>query len=149
MKTQINSLINGAKRVRRLLSEAKYVNAPKSSNVGDYAGSNYDLRASIAENVLKENPDGMDIEILGDTLHLNLRKSLSGQSYEYYADISEEQFMKYSGFQSKPFQFPSKFAIVIDQNMFVALHKWTQKNENTEWHFRGFDFIDESFVTIL
>lgn len=149
MKTQITSLVNGAKDIRRDLSNSKYINCTKATSHIGYAGTNLKLRAEIAEKVIAENPDWLDIELFGRKLRLNKHSSLSGKTVYFEAKITLDDFMLFSGYAIEPFKHETHFSIQINNDMTVWLNKWTRRSEDTQWKYRGYDYIDESFVTII
>ena len=151
MKTQITSLINGTKNIRRDLSNSKYINCPKASSHIGYAGTNLKTRTEIAEKVKEENPNGMDVEMFGKNFHLSRSSSVSGKTVCFAAEISHDDFMLLSGYVEEPFKDSkeSKFELEITNSMNVLLHKWCRVNDKSMMKYRGYDYIDESFVTIL
>lgn len=151
MKTQITSLINGAKDIRRDLSNPKYINCPKATSHIGYAGTNLKLRTEIAEKVIAENPDGMEVEIFGKKFRLSRSSSVSGKTVWFSTEISIDDFMLLSGYAEVPFKQSKecKFALEINNDMNVLLHKWCRANENAKMKHRGYDYIDESFVKII
>lgn len=150
MKTQISNLINGSKSVKRDISNAKYINAPKSTSFGDFAGTNGEIRYSIASLVLSENENSISIEIAGFNLTLQKHSSTTGRTSWYETEITEAQFMQISGYASKPFnKHEGSFSIRIYGDMTVCLNKWARRNNKSQWKFRGYDWIGEEFITIL
>ena len=151
MKTQITSLINGAKHIRRDLSNPKYTDCPKATSHIGYAGTNLKLRAEIAEKVIAENPDVMDVEIFGKKFRLFRSSSLSGKTIWFSTEITLDDFMLLSGYTENPFtqSKESKFELEINNDMNVLLHKWCRANDKAQMKYRGYDYIDESFVTII
>ena len=149
MKTQISNLINGARGTRRDLSNKKYESAKKTT-LG-YKGTNFKLRCEIIQKVVSENPDGMDVLILGKEFHLSRYSSLTGKTVWFKTNITLEDFMLLSGYKENPFKESkeSKFGLEINSDMNVVLHKWARANEKAKMKHRGFDYIDEAFVTIL
>lgn len=150
MKTQISSLINGSKNVRRDLNNNKYKNAKKSTSHIGYAGSNHVERITIGQQVLIENATEMIISVFGETILLNRVNSLSGKTSSYIADLSENQFIKLSGYSSNPItNYQSKFSLTINEDMTVAINIFARKTEGSQWKQRMYLYIDESFITIL
>nr|DAZ41775.1 MAG TPA: hypothetical protein [Caudoviricetes sp.] len=151
MKTQITSLINGTRNIRRDLSNPKYIDCPKATSHIGYAGTSLKLRAEIAEKVIAENPDGMDVEMFGKKFHLLRSASVSGKTVWFSTEISPDEFMLLSGYAELPFKQSKecKFALEINNDMNVLLHKWCRANENATMKHRGYDYIDEAFVTII
>lgn len=150
MKTQISNLINGSKSVKRDLSNAKYINAPGSTSFGDFAGTNSEIRKSIAEQVFAENGSSISIEIAGLNLILSKHTSTTGKTSFYEVEITEAQFMQISGYAAKPFnKHEGSFSLKIYGDMTVVLSKFARRNSNCQWKMRGYDYIGEEFVTIL
>lgn len=59
--------------------------------------------------------------------------------------------MLLSGYAEVPFKQSKEyeFSLEIDNSMNVLLHKWCRANEKANMKYRGYNCIDESFVTIL
>jgi hypothetical protein len=149
-KTQISALINGSKSVRRDLSNPKYINAPKSTSFGDYAGSNNEIRKSISDKVFSENGETLNIKICGINLILQKQSSGSGKTNWFSSQITEEQFIVIAGYERKPFnKHEGSYSITINNDMTVVLHKSSRRNEKCTWKFKGYDYVGEEFVTIL
>ena len=151
MKTQITSLINGAKDIRRDLSNPKYINFPKATSHIGYAGTNLKLRTEIAEKVIAENPDGMEVEIFGKKFRLSRSASLSGKTVCFSTGITINDFMLLSGYTEFPFKRSKeyKFELEINNDMNVLIHKWCRSNDKAQMKYIGYEYIDESFVTII
>ena len=150
MKTQISNLINGSKSVKRDLSNQKYINAPKSTSFGDFAGTNKETRTLIAEKVLAENMFVIEIEVSGIRLLLPKCVSTTGKTQWYETTITELQFMQILGYDQKPFnKNEGCYSLKIYGDMTVCLNKWARRNKNSQWKFRGYEWIGEEFVNIL
>lgn len=149
MKTQISNLINGARQIRRDLSHSKYINAAKATSHIGYAGTNRKIRQEIADRVIAENPDGMDIEMFGTQFHLDRSSSLSGKTISYSTEISIEDFMLLSGYVEKPFKNEGSFFLTFNNDMTVEIQKLSRYGVNAQWKYRGHVNIDEAFVKIL
>jgi hypothetical protein len=151
MKTQITSLINGAKDIRRDLSNPKYINCPKATSHIGYAGTNLKFRTEIAEKVIAENPDGMEVEIFGKKFRLSRSSSLSGKTIWFSTGVTINDFMLLSGYTEFPFKRSKeyKFELEINNDMNVLLHKWCRSNDKAQMKYIGYEYIDESFVTII
>ena len=149
MKTQITSLINGAANIRRDLANGKYINAPKSTSVGDYSGSSNEMRKGIAKKVMAENADGMKVEILGRKYTLSKKQSTTGRTEWFSSEISQDDFELLAGHGSPISKNESKYYLTINADMTVRLTIVSRRSENAEWKDRGGMYIDESFVTIL
>lgn len=89
-KSQISNLLSGA-QVQVLNPNKDYSKCARQSNEGQHAGSSYKEREALWQVVTAENQDGMTIEILGMTLTLQRRVSLSGKTVVYVADLEREQ----------------------------------------------------------
>lgn len=141
MKTQIDSLINGEKRVIRE-SHSKYLTAKKASSHEGYAGTNRNKRLAIANQVIEENPDNLIIEVKGK------RYTLDKVPDMYVSDISAEDFTHITG--NKPlFEYESAFHLVITDSMKVYIDMFTRKDKTKPFVQRGVVCIDEAFVTII
>ena len=144
-------LINGTPDIRRDLANSKYINCPKASSHIGYAGTNLKTRTEIAEKVKEENPNSMDVEMFGKEFHLSRSSSVSGKTVWFSTEINLEDFMLLSGYVEVPFKQSKecKFTLEINNSMNVLLHKWCRVNDKSTMVYRGYDYIDESFVTIL
>ena len=149
MKTQISNLINGAKQIHRDLSHSKYINATAATSHIGYAGTNRSLRQEIADKVIAENPDGMDIEISGRKFHLNRFSSLSGKTIWFSTEISLEDFMLLSGYAETPFKNEDSFILTFNNDMTVDIQMFSRRNSLSQWKHRGNVGVGEEFVTIL
>lgn len=149
MKTQISDLINGAKQIHRDLSHSKYINATASTSHIGYAGTNRSLRQEIADKVIAENPDGMDIEISGRKFHLDRSSSLSGKTIWFSTEISLEDFMLLSGYAAPPFKSEESFILTFNNDMTVDIQMFSRRNNLSQWKHRGNVSVGEEFVTIL
>lgn len=120
-----------------------------TSHIG-FAGTNYDERMEVAEKVISENPDSMVVSILGKTFELEKEQSLSGKTVWYRSEISLDDFMLISGYALPPFgKNEGKFYLQINGDMRVELQKFSRRNENSQWKFRGSKYVGEEFVTIM
>lgn len=130
MKTQIKNLVNG--------------------RIEGQVGTNESDRAVIAEKVIAENGESLNVEINGVDLVLNMHKSTSGKTIDYYTEITEEQAKKIMSITSeeKLFSYESSFQLHIDGTMRVSVDKFTRKTPGSQWKSRGWDYISESKVTI-
>ncbi len=149
MKTQISNLINGAKQIHRDLSHSKYINATAATSHIGYAGTNRSLRQEIADKVIAENPDGMDIEISGRKFHLNRFSSLSGKTIWFSTEIRLEDFMLLSGYAETPFKNEESFILTFNNDMTVDIQMFSRRNSLSQWKHRGNVGVGEEFVTIL
>lgn len=142
MKTQIDSLINGEKRIIRVASHSKYLTAKKASSHEGYAGTNRNKRLAIANQVIEENPDNLVIEVKGK------RYTLDKVPDMYVSDISAEDFASITG--NKPlFEYEAAFHLTITNSMKVYIDMFTRKDKDKPFTQRGTVYIDEAFVTII
>lgn len=149
MKTKIENLINGSKRVRRDLSNLKYVNAAKSTSHIGYAGTNHEDRQEIADKVIAENPEYMDVEMFGKKFHLDRYSSTTGKTVWFSTEISLADFILLSGYSDSPFKHEARFVLKVNGDMTVEIQKFSRRNERAQWECRGYDIIDEAFIEIL
>lgn len=93
----------------------------------------------------------MDVEIFGKKFRLFRSSSLSGKTIWFSTEITLDDFMLLSGYKENPFtqSKESKFELEINNDMNVLLHKWCRANDKAQMKYRGYDYIDESFVTII
>lgn len=148
MKTQIKSLINGRINVRRDLTLAKYINAPKATSHDGFAGTSYSVRNEIAQKVITENPEFMDVEIFGCKLHLVKKASCSGKTVRYNTVLSDEEFEIITG---APYPSDNMWtsSLTIHEDMTVEVTRWRRRNEKQQWKEMGTKYIGEEFITIL
>ena len=144
--TQIQDLINGAKNVIRDLSAPKYSDAaPATSHVG-YAGTPQDIRTARGAAVLAENGDTLHITARGLSLDLHIGRSVSGKSWWYSTDLTQDQYIALGG------QFTAgtlkRYSMVISQDMTVTLNSFTRKSELAQWKLSHYDALDESLIVI-
>lgn len=149
MKTQISNLINGTKLIRRDLSHSKYTNAGAATSHIGYAGTNSTLRKEIADKVIAENPNGMDIEMFGKKFHLDRSSSLSGKTVWFSTEINLEDFMLLSGYSENPFKYEVSFTLTLNNDVTVDIQMFSRRNNISQWRHRGTVIIGEEFVTIL
>lgn len=149
MKTQISELINGTNSIHRDLPHPKYNGAAQATDHLGYAGTNNVIRKEIADKVISENPNGLDIEIFGKKMHLNRNASLSEKTVWYTTEISLDEFLLFTGYKENPFKNEFSFTLKINGDMTVLIDKFTRRNERASWQHRGYDYIDEAFITIL
>lgn len=147
MKTQISSLINGSKNVKRDSNNEKYLTAKQATSHNDYAGTGRKLRASIAMAVNSENKESMKVSLFGETLTLTCNYSTTGKTFTYNTDITEEQYKLFGGWCTDGNI--KSYGLHINGDMTVELLSYTKKNEASQWRLSQYTYIDESFVTIL
>lgn len=145
MKTQIENLINGEKRTIRIENHKKYLTAkPSTSHVG-YAGTNRDERAEVAAKVSEENPDNMEIVLLGEHITLKRGWSLSKKTWWWVADLTEEQAKKFVNDDG----ILKSYDLLIFKDCTVVVNKYVRKSERAEWRHSLRQPIDEAYITIL
>lgn len=132
MKTQISTLVNGC------------IDGQQKT------GSSEKLRAEISQRVLGENGDTLNIDINGVALVLHIHWSTTGKTFSYSCDIDEGTLNGIEGCRAdvRRFQYESSFTLTIDMSMRVSVSKWARKNPNSQWKFRGYDYLKEGLVTI-
>lgn len=150
MKTQISQLINGNKEVRIDASNPKYINAPKSSSNIGFGGSSQNERNALAEIILSENPECLNIRSFNKEFSLSIKRSTTGKSWWYETTISEDNFMELSGTMSRPHGVQEiAYFLKISMNMKVSLHTSKRRNERCAWKAGIIIDIDESFIQIV
>lgn len=97
MKTQICNLINGSENTIRDLSSDKYIDNPigffcGKSNVPQNGGTPTPERIAVAKAVSEENPGNMRIVARGINISLTRHNSISGKSWGWQAEITQEQY---------------------------------------------------------
>lgn len=145
MKTQIKSLINGAKNVIRKTDDEKYINAHQATSHVGYAGTNRDFRAEVATKVFAENGETMRILLDGVGLELKRFTTTTGKTSTYRADISEEIAKKYVNTNGKE----RSYEVLMHSDCTMTINKYVRKNERCNWRHSMWQDIDESFVEIL
>lgn len=147
MKTQINHLINGTDKIIRNMKDPKYLSAPKNTSHRGYAGSNREYRNEVAAKVYEENGDTLNIKARGINLTLNIYRSISGKSWYWSCELTEEQYLTLGGGLTDGNY--KKYEISIFQDCTVYLHNLTRKSEDAKWHQSYGEYLDESFIEIL
>ena len=149
MKTQISNLINGYANVRRDETNAKYATAALATTpFSKYVGSPIALREEVGGKVLAENPDGMDVEILGHKFHLNRHASCSGKTVWFSAELTLEEHGLLMG-EPYPSNNEWRSALTIDSLMYVEVSRFMRRSEKAQWKQKASMYIGEEFVTIL
>lgn len=147
MKTQISTLINGRKNVIRNMEDPKYINAkPASSHVG-FAGTNRDERNEVAGKVHDENRDGMTIIARGIELILSIAYSVSGKSWSWSCQITEDQYKALGGIYTDGTL--KAHSLQINMDCTVTLYSFTRKSDAAAWRQSNMTDLDESFIQIL
>lgn len=152
MKTQIYDLINGSKNVIRDLSASKYAECPAGTSA-EFAGTTIRERAAVAEAVKMENPETLRVNVRGVDLVLQAdRAKTSGLIVNYCADITAVQWCTITGRCSeclKIYKFETSFAFRVNADMTAEALIFARKSPGVMWRTRKYEFIDESFITIL
>lgn len=152
MKTQICDLINGSKNVIRDLSSSKYAGHPAGTSA-EFAGTVTSERTAIAEAVKMENPEALRVNVRGVELILQAdRSETSGRIVNYYSDITPAQWCTITGRGAECleiYKFETSFIFRINADMTAEALIFARKSPAAMWKTRKFEFIDESFITIL
>lgn len=152
MKTQIYDLINGAKNVIRGLDASKYAECPAGTSA-DFAGTVASERATIAEAVKRENPETLRVNVRGVELVLQAdRSKTSGRIVNYCSDITPAQWCTITGRGAESleiYKFETSFSFRINADMTAEALVFARKSPGAMWRTRKYEYIDESFITIL
>lgn len=149
MKTQISNLINGYANVRRDETNAKYATAaPSTAPFSKYAGSPIRLREEIGDKVRAENPDGMDVKIMGHRFHLKRNASCSGKTIWFSTELTPDEHELLMG-EPYPSNNEWRSTLTIDSLMYVEVSRSMRRSERQQWKQRASMYIGEEFVTIL
>ena len=149
MKAQISHLVNGYANVRRDETHSKYTTAaPATAPFSKYAGSPARLREEIGAKVIAENPDGLDVEIMGRTFHLDRHASCSGKTVWFTAKLTPEEHELLTG---EPYPSGNEWqsTLTIDSLMYVKVTRFMRRNEKQQWRQKASMYLGEEFVTIL
>lgn len=152
MKTQICGLINGAKNVIRDLNSSKYAGCPAGTSA-EFAGTMLRDRAAVAEAVKLENPETLRINVRGVELDLQAdRAKTSGRIVNYCANITASQWCTITGRGAEYleiYKFETSFIFRINADMTAEALIFARKSPLAMWRTRKYEYIDESFITIL
>lgn len=152
MKTQICGLINGSKNVIRDLSASKYAECPEGTSA-ELAGTTIRERAAVAEAVKLENPETLHVNVRGVELVLQAdRAKTSGRIINYRADITAAQWCKITGRSSECleiYKYEASFCFRVNADMTAEALIFARKSPGAMWRTRKYEYIDESFITIL
>lgn len=152
MKTQIFDLINGAKNVIRNLSASKYAGCPAGTSA-EFAGTTIRERTEVAEAVKLENPETLHINVRGVELVLQAdRAKTSGRIVNYCADITAAQWCTITGRGAeylKIYKYETSFSFRVNADMTAEALIFARKSPGAMWKTRIYEYIDESFITIL
>lgn len=152
MKTQIYNLINGAKNVIRDLSASKYAGCPAGTSA-EFAGTTIHERAEVAEAVKLENPEALHVNVRGVELVLQAdRAKTSGRIVNYCACITAAQWCTITGRGAEfleIYKFETSFSFRVNADMTAEALIFARKSPGAMWKTRIYEYIDESFITIL
>lgn len=152
MKTQICDLVNGSKNVIRDLSASKYAGCPAGTSA-EFAGTEIRKRAEVAEAVKLENPEALRVNVRGVELVLQVdRAKTSGRIVNYCANITAAQWCKITGIGVeclKIYKFETSFQFRVNADMTAETLIFARKSPAAMWKTRIYEYIDESFITIL
>lgn len=152
MKTQICDLVNGSKNVIRDLSASKYAECPAGTSA-EFAGTTIRERAAVSEAVKLENPETLRINVRGVELVLQAdRAKTSGRIVNYCADITPAQWCTITGRRAeclKIYKFETSFSFRVNADMTAEALIFARKSPAAMWRTRKYEYIDESFITIL
>ena len=152
MKTQICDLINGAKNVIRDLSASKYAECPAGTSA-EFAGTTIRERAEVAEAVKLENPETLHVNVRGVELVLQAsRAKTSGRIVNYNSNITGAQWCTITGRGAECleiYKFETSFIFRINADMTAEALIFARKSPAAMWRTRKYEYIDESFITIL
>lgn len=147
MKTQIDQLINGSKNIIRNLEDTKYLTAKQATSHIGYAGTNREQRNEIAYRVYAENGDTLNIIARGINLTLNISRSLSGKSWSWSCELTEDQYKALGGWHTDGTL--KSYSLTITGDCEVILYSFTRKSEAAQWRQSWMEYLDESYITIL
>lgn len=152
MKTQICSLVNGAKNVIRDLNAPKYAECPAGTSA-EFAGTTIRERAEVAEAVKLENPETLHVNVRGVELVLQAsRAKTSGRIVNYFSEITAAQWCAITGKGAECleiYKFETSFIFRINADMTAEALIFARKSPAAMWRTRKYEYIDESFITIL
>ena len=139
MKTQINSLKNGAipKKIARVADTAAQL-----------PGSSFEERAFLKRRLEEENPTTMRVLLYGVEVELAADISCSGRNNGWSATLSEKEAEAILGYMPAH-SYQITFRLAIDANLMVNVQWFTRRNERCAWKPSGFLFVREKDVTIL
>lgn len=150
MKTQITNLINGAKNVIRDEKNAKYLNAEPATSHTGFAGTCSSVRMNTAARVYNENGESLHVVVRGVELVLPIHKSVSGKSWIWGAELTEEQFNTICGFSfGVSDKAINKYTLIVNGDCTVRVEVSHRQNERQNWKAGYIYNLDEAFVTIL
>lgn len=146
-KTQIKHLVNGDKSVYRDVKHPKYLGV-KQTSLNQFSGSSPKERIAVRLKVLEENPKQMRVILFGREVTLE-RLLAVGQVVNFVGEITENDFLLFTGNKSLPvLDRERKCILTITDNMTVQVEILTRRSENLPWRSKGWQYIDESFVSI-
>jgi len=89
MRTQINTLLSGTKS-QLLNSSIDYSTFPKATSHLGHAGTKHEVCDNIWNELVKENPEKLKVEIFGEEIELEANWSLSGKSVDYFGTVDAD-----------------------------------------------------------
>lgn len=149
MKTQITYLINGKKNVIRDKENVKYATARIATSHIGYAGTSNKQRQEIATQVYAENGDTLHITIRGIELTMPIHKSMSGKSWLWSTELTEEQYHTICGSSLGVGKNLNSYTLTFYDDCTVEISVYHRENERQAWRCGYTQYIDEAFVTIL
>ena len=139
MKTQINTLVNGAVPAKIARVDDKAAQQP---------GSSFEERATLKRRVEEENPTVMKVKLYGVEVELAANISCSGRNNGWSAIISEKEAEAILGYiPTQTYQI--NYELTVDANLMVEISWAIRRNERCEWKPSGYLFIREKNITIL
>lgn len=149
MKTQFDFIIRGNYGVMRDLTHAKY----NGLNIGEFdgcVGTNFDERAAIMDKVLQENGETLRVMVKGVALTLARGSSVSGKTWWYSCELTEDQAVAIAGDSFKlPDGGVKDYALNISSEGDVDVQRWRARNERAQMKWKQPQPIDSAFVVIL
>ena len=121
---------------------------PATAPFSKYAGSPIKLREEIGDKVRAENPDGLDVEIMGHKFHLNRHASYSGKTVWFSTELTSDEHELLMG-EPYPSNNEWRSALTIDSLMYVEVSRFMRRSEKAQWKQKASMYIGEEFVTIL
>lgn len=134
------------------MSASKYAECPAGTSA-ELAGTTTRERAEVAEAVKQENPEALRVNVRGVELVLQAdRAKTSGRIVNYYSDITPAQWCAITGRSAeylKIYKFETSFSFRINADMTAEALIFARKSPAAMWRTRKYEYIDESFITIL
>lgn len=149
MKTQISNLINGARNVIRDEAHEKYITAKQATSHVGYAGTSHNERQEIGAHVYTENGDTLHVNVRGVELTLQIHKSMSGKSWYWRTELTEEQYKTICQTSIGVGTNLRSYVLNINGDCTVYVQTFNRRTERQNWRNGYTHNIDEAFVTIL